>query len=142
MRHVRKGCLVAALLLLPPLAWAQEASFPRANIVGCAKAVDGLGDRLRAPMQMRCLELAIATCEGPESGPALRCFVDLLRGMQSYATTVEELVNTVPPRAASETLCASRFGEETNRARCRVVAEFGHLRDLFDAAQEAAVDLP
>lgn len=132
---------MAALLLLSAPVSADD-PYPRANLVGCAKAVDGLGDQLRAPMQLQCLELAIALCEGPESGPALGCFDDLVNGMRSYGATIEALVDADPPRAASETLCASRFTEDVNRARCRVVAEYGHLRDLFDAAQAAGADLP
>ncbi|MEL7132883.1 MAG: hypothetical protein AAGK77_10760 [Pseudomonadota bacterium] len=124
------------------MASAEGALYPRANIVGCAKAVNELGDLLRAPMQLHCLDLAISVCEGPESGPASQCFGDLVQGLQSYAVTVEELVDAVPPRAASETLCASRFVEETNRARCRVVAEFGHLRDLFNVAKATGIALP
>ncbi|MEM8656378.1 MAG: hypothetical protein AAGF36_16730 [Pseudomonadota bacterium] len=139
---LRKGCLMAALLFFAPAVWAAEDRFPRANLVGCAKAVDGLGDTLRAPMQNHCLSLAIAKCEAPDSGPAQACFSDLERGLASYGAQLEAVVDVDVPRAASDTLCALRFSNDTDRARCALVAEFGHFRDLLNAAQAAKVDLP
>lgn len=114
----------------------------RANIVGCAKAVNGLGDDLRAPMQSHCLALAIARCERPDSGPAGKCFADLTDVMQRYADQLAPILDTEIPRAASDTLCAARYSADINRSRCTLVAEFGHLRDLFTAAKAARVELP
>lgn len=133
---------MAAPLLFAPAVAAQEPPFPRANIVGCAKSVDGLGDTLRVPMQSHCLTLAIAKCEAPDSGPAQVCFSDLEAAMSRYAAQLEPLLDTEVPRDASSTLCSARFSSDTNRARCTAMAEFGHLRDLFDEARGAGLVLP
>lgn len=140
--HSWKGCLLAALLLFPCSLLAEDIQFQRVNIVGCAKAVDGLGDALRAPMQTHCLSLAIARCEGSESGPVQACFNDLTMVMQRYAELLEPLLDTTVQREASGMLCGARFSEDTNRTRCVLVAEFGHLRELFDDARTAGVALP
>ncbi len=141
--HLSKGCLLAALLLFPCSLFAEDIQFQRANIVGCAKAVDGLGDALRAPMQTHCLSLAIARCEGSESGPAQACFNDLTMVMQRYSELLEPLLDKAAvQRGASNTLCIARYSEDTNLARCVLVAEFGHLRELFDGARSAGVSLP
>ncbi|WP_299041258.1 hypothetical protein [uncultured Tateyamaria sp.] len=139
---VRNGCLVAALLCVSGGVQADESRVLRANIVGCVKAVDGLGDDLRAPMQSHCLALAIARCERADSGPAARCFSDLTDTMQRYADALATMLDTDIPRAASDTLCTARHSSDTNRTRCVLVAEFGHLRDLFNAAKAARLDLP
>ncbi|MEX0369051.1 MAG: hypothetical protein AB3N09_00365, partial [Tateyamaria sp.] len=139
---VIKGCLTAALLCSVDPLQAQTPRFARANLVGCAKAVDTLGVTLRAPMQTHCLVLAIAGCEAPDSGPAARCFRDLEGAVQRYAAQLEPLLEMDVPRDATDTLCTVRHSSATNRARCSLVAEFGHLRDLLNAAQAAGVDLP
>ncbi|WP_299549162.1 hypothetical protein [uncultured Tateyamaria sp.] len=133
---------MAALLHFPGNPRAEDVQYQRANIVGCAKAVNSLGDTLRAPMQSHCLALAIAKCEGPDSGPAQSCFDDLTLTMQRYAEQLEPLLEIEVPRDASDTLCAARYSVDTNRARCTLVAEFGHLRALFNIANAAGVTLP
>ncbi len=136
-----KGCLMAALLVFAGGVHGQSTPLVRADIVGCAIAVDTLDDAMRAPMQSQCLTLAIALCEGPESGPAVTCFRDLSEALQTGATELEERLRVDTPRDASNTLCMARYSADVDRARCAVVAEFGHLRDLFNAARAAGVRL-
>ncbi|WP_299602969.1 hypothetical protein [uncultured Tateyamaria sp.] len=62
--------------------------------------------------------------------------------MQRYAELLEPLLDAAVQRGASNTLCIARYSEDTNLARCMLVAEFGHLRELFDGARSAGVSLP
>lgn len=137
-----RGCLLVALLIFAGGVQAQQTLPARADIVGCAKAVDVLDGTMRAPMQNKCLVMAIALCEGPESGPALACFQDLASALRADAMQLEDRLSVASPRDASNTLCRARYAAGINRTRCTVVAEFGHLRDLFNTARAEGVQLP
>lgn len=155
-----KGCLMVALLLFGGPSAAQSDPLPRADIVSCVRAVDGLDVIMRAKMQSHCLVIASNHCEAPASGPILRCLSDLTQAMnafvvqsrvhlpssieaqgfrpRAYRATLERLDAQTDP----QTQCATQHSRAFNQTICESVAAFGRLTDIFLAARYAGIELP
>jgi len=157
---VVRGCLRVAPFLFPVAVLAQTESPPRADIIACVKAVDGLEDTMRYKMQSHCFVIAGNYCEAPLSGPNLTCLGDLSEDMRAYVEGSRPLlpatIDNKGLRAASYKRAIERLGADRSevarceieysktfdRAICLSAARYGRVLDLFNAARSAGIELP